>query len=117
MSKVNTNLQITQVNHHNCTDKIDNKNSLDGKTTSELLSGLKAEHIPLPDIQCIKCVLENSRRAKSKKNHPPRPPNAFFLFRNALHNHLVTRNLKVPQISMVAGELWGAASEEIKSLY
>lgn len=117
MPKVNTNLQITRVNHRNCTDKTGNKNSSNGITISELLSGLKAEHIPLPDTQYIKRILENSRRAKTKKNDPPRPPNAFFLFRNALHSHLATRNLKVPQISMVAGELWGSASEEIKNHY
>jgi hypothetical protein len=121
MPKVNTNLQITRVNNRrNCTNKTgnkNNKNSSNDKVTSELLSGLKAEHIPLPDTQYIKRILENSRRAKSKKNDPPRPPNAFFLFRNALHSHLAARNLKVPQISMVAGELWGAASEEIKSNY
>ncbi|GBC50971.2 mating-type m-specific polypeptide mc 2 [Rhizophagus irregularis DAOM 181602=DAOM 197198] len=114
MPKVNTNLQITRVNRRNNTDK----NSSNGiKTTSELLLGLKAEHIPLPDTQYIKRILENSRRAKSKKNDPPRPPNAFFLFRNALNSHLATRNLKVPQISMAAGELWGTASEEIKNHY
>src|SRR2546429_5777158 len=46
-----------------------------------------------------------------------RSPNAFSLFRHALHSHLAARNLKVPQISMAAGELWRAASEEIKSQY
>ncbi|GBC06656.1 hypothetical protein RclHR1_00070023 [Rhizophagus clarus] len=115
MPKVNTNSQITRANRRNCNKN--NKNSSNGKTTSELLSGLKAENIPLPDTQYIKRILENSRRAKSKKNDPPRPPNAFFLFRNALHSHLAAHNLKVPQISMAAGELWGAASEEIKSRY
>src|SRR5436190_4149945 len=112
MPKVITNLQNTRANRRNCTN---NDNPSNEKTTSELLSGLRAEHIPLPDTQYIKRVLENSRRAKSKKNDPPRPPNAFFLFRNALHSHLAARNLKVPQVSMAAGELWGAASEETKS--
>src|SRR5437868_12998064 len=102
MPKIITNLQGTRVNR---TNKSSNNNSSGVKPISELLSGLRAEHIPLPDTQYIKRVLENSRRAKSKKNDPPRPPNAFFLFRNALHSHLSARNLKVPQVSMTAGEL------------
>src|ERR1051325_9422812 len=43
---------------------------------------------------------------KSKRNDPPRPPNAFFLFRNALNSHLSALNLRVPQVSMAAGKLW-----------
>src|ERR1043166_2273155 len=109
MPKIITNLQGTRVNHNN--------NSSDVKPILELLSGLKAEHIPLPDTQYIRRVLENSRKAKSKRNVPPRPPNAFFLFRNALHSYLSACNLKVPQVSVAAGELWGAASDEIKSYY
>ncbi|CAG8433025.1 8579_t:CDS:10 [Diversispora eburnea] len=77
-----------------------------------------AKSIPLPDIQFIRRVLENSRRAKSsKKNDPPRPPNAFFLFRNALHTHLSVHNLKVPQVSSAAGRLWDCAEEETKNQY
>ncbi|CAG8834563.1 25770_t:CDS:1, partial [Racocetra persica] len=91
--------------------------SPDDQTTAEILSGLTAEHVPLPDTHFIKRVLENSRRAKSKKNDPPRPPNAFFLFRNALHIHLSTHNLKVPQVSMAAGKLWDNATEKTKSQY
>ncbi|CAG8484133.1 13652_t:CDS:2 [Cetraspora pellucida] len=100
-----------------CTSTPSFRPSSDDQTTAEILSGLTAEHIPLPDTHFIKRVLENSRRAKSKKNDPPRPPNAFFLFRNALHIHLSTHNLKVPQVSMAAGKLWDNATEKTKSQY
>ncbi|CAG8577881.1 9865_t:CDS:1 [Funneliformis caledonium] len=113
----NSKLQIPRVNRQECTNNKNSKNSPDDKTALELLSGLKAESIPPPDTDFIKRVLENSRRAKSKKNDPPRPPNAFFLFRNALHSHLSALNLKVPQVSAAAGELWNNASEEMKSKY
>ncbi|CAG8522825.1 9023_t:CDS:2 [Acaulospora colombiana] len=92
--------------------------SPDDLTASKILAGITAESIPLPDTQFIRRVLENSRRAKSnKKNDPPRPPNAFFLFRNALHTHLSAHNLKVPQVSSAAGRLWDCAEEETKSQY
>ncbi|CAG8639460.1 3093_t:CDS:2 [Dentiscutata erythropus] len=118
MPKVNSN-NSTRVKRRQsiCTSSPSFRPSPDDKTTAEILAGLTAEHIPLPDTHFIKRVLENSRRAKSKKNDPPRPPNAFFLFRNALHIHLSTHNLKVPQVSMAAGKLWDNATEKTKSQY
>ncbi|KAF0541715.1 MATA-HMG [Gigaspora margarita] len=118
MPKVNSN-NSTRVKRRQsiCTSTPPFRPSPDDKTTAEILAGLTAEHIPFPDTHFIKRVLENSRRAKSKKNDPPRPPNAFFLFRNALHIHLSTHNLKVPQVSMAAGKLWDNATEKTKSQY
>ncbi|CAG8527785.1 5312_t:CDS:2 [Racocetra fulgida] len=118
MPKVNSN-NSTRVKRRQsiCTSTPSFRPSPDDQTTAEILSGLTAEHVPLPDTHFIKRVLENSRRAKSKKNDPPRPPNAFFLFRNALHIHLSTHNLKVPQVSMAAGKLWDNATEKTKSQY
>ncbi|CAG8446010.1 12679_t:CDS:2 [Acaulospora morrowiae] len=101
-----------------CTSQLQKQPSPDDLTASKILAGITAESIPLPDTQFIRRVLENSRRAKSnKKNDPPRPPNAFFLFRNALHTHLSAHNLKVPQVSSAAGRLWDCAEEETKSQY
>ncbi|CAJ0833491.1 20024_t:CDS:2, partial [Entrophospora sp. SA101] len=77
--------------------------------------------IPFPDTNFIKRLLENSRKSKlsrkTKKNDPPRPPNAFFLFRNSVHFYLSSLNLKVPQISTTSGKLWFEATEETKTKY
>ncbi|CAI2188819.1 1959_t:CDS:1 [Funneliformis geosporum] len=110
----NPKLQNLRLNRQN--DK-NTKNSPDDRTALEIISGLRAENIPPPDIDFIKRVLKNSRKAKTKKNDPPRPPNAFFLFRNALHSHLSAHNLKVPQVSAAAGKLWNNAGDEMKSKY
>ncbi|CAJ0857334.1 4197_t:CDS:2, partial [Entrophospora sp. SA101] len=79
------------------------------------------EQIPFPDTNFIKRLLENSRKSKlsrkTKKNDPPRPPNAFFLFRNSVHFYLSSLNLKVPQISTTSGKLWFEATEETKTKY
>ncbi|KAG9301904.1 hypothetical protein G9A89_004584 [Geosiphon pyriformis] len=91
--------------------------SKDPSITTTLLNGITAEDIPFPEVDLVKRVLASSRRTKNRRSDPPRPPNGFFLFRNALHSHLADMNLKVPQVSMAAGLLWEKALPETRAHY
>jgi hypothetical protein len=93
---------------------------LSNNSMANAIRGNSVSTFPEKNVLLTSCVVANiEKKNVGAKRPPPRPRNAFIIFRGDVAKHLRKQNSRysLPEISKRAGELWNTATPEEKYRY